>query len=131
MQKVIVNPWTWQDDYGYSQAIDVRGPNRILLCSAQGSFDGEGVLVHAGDMPGQVRQSLENLEAVLAKAGFGLADVVRLTMYSTDLDAFGAAFAAVGARLAETCCKAAQTWVGAARLATPDMLVLFEAMAMK
>lgn len=44
--------------------------------------------MYAGDMAGQVRQALDNLETVLGAAGQTLADVVRLDVYTTDLDAY-------------------------------------------
>ena len=76
--KRAVNPWTWQDAYGFSQAVAVDGAKRQLICSGQTSVDADGNPVHAGDLPAQLRQALDNLEAVLTAAGMTLADVVRL-----------------------------------------------------
>lgn len=45
--------------------------------------------------------SLDNLEAVLREAGYGLADVIRLNYYVTDVDAFIQAGEVYGARLAQ------------------------------
>ena len=43
-----------------------------------------------GDSPGdQARQCLENLSVVCAAAGASLGDAVRLTVYLTDMAAFG------------------------------------------
>ena len=39
-------------------------------------------------MRAQVAQALDNLETVLGQAGLGLGDVVRLTYYVTDVQAF-------------------------------------------
>jgi hypothetical protein len=27
-----VNPWTWQDNFGFSQAVEVSGHQRVLMC---------------------------------------------------------------------------------------------------
>jgi enamine deaminase RidA (YjgF/YER057c/UK114 family) len=32
-----VNPWQWQDPFAFSQAIDVRGAQRVLYCAGQPS----------------------------------------------------------------------------------------------
>jgi enamine deaminase RidA (YjgF/YER057c/UK114 family) len=63
-----VNPWTWQDQLGFSQGIDVRGADRVLYCAGQTSVDGEGNPLHAGDFTKQILQATDTLEAVLAKA---------------------------------------------------------------
>jgi 2-iminobutanoate/2-iminopropanoate deaminase len=69
----------------YSHAVSVDG---LLFCSGQIPLDpGSGELV--GETPGvQARQCLENLQAVCAAAGTSLARAVRLTIYTTKLEAF-------------------------------------------
>ena len=37
MIKTIINPWKWQDNLGYSQAIEVRHSEGTLYCSGQTS----------------------------------------------------------------------------------------------
>ena len=37
MEQRKVNPWTWQDEYGFSQAIEVTGAERVLYCAGQTS----------------------------------------------------------------------------------------------
>jgi 2-iminobutanoate/2-iminopropanoate deaminase len=43
----------------------------------------------APDTASQARQALENLQAILAEAGFQLGDVVKTTVFLTDLADFG------------------------------------------
>ncbi len=129
MEKKVVNPWTWQDQFGFVQAVDVSGPQRLVFCSGQTSLDENGVPVHAGDMRGQVGQALDNLETVLKDAGLTLADVVRLTIYTTDVDALISVMDLSVTRLTEANCRAAQTLLGVTRLAFPDLLVELEATA--
>ena len=129
MERRIVNPWTWQDALGFVQANELRGVQRLLVCSGQTSVDGEGRPVHPGDMTAQVGQALDNVETVLQQAGLTLADVVRLNVYTTDVDAFMGALGAVGPRLAAAGCRFASTLLGVARLSSLEMLVELEATA--
>ena len=129
MQRRIINPWTWQDAWGYVQANEVTGARRVLICSGQLATDADGHLLHAGDMRGQIGQSLDNLETVLRAAGLGLGDVVRLNYYTTDVDAFVEAMADFGERLAAANCRPACTLLGVSRLVYPDQLVELEATA--
>jgi enamine deaminase RidA (YjgF/YER057c/UK114 family) len=129
MQRQIVNPWTWQDAWGYVQANAITGARRVLVCAGQFATDGDGHLVHGGDMRGQIGQTLDNLETVLQAAGFGLGDVVRLNYYTTDVDACIEAMAEFGGRLAAANCRPASTLLGVSRLVFPGQLVELEATA--
>lgn len=80
MERRIINPWTWQDEYGYVQANEVSGAQRTLYCAGQGANDATGAAVLAGDMRGQIGLALDNLEAILSAAGYTVADIVRLNI---------------------------------------------------
>jgi enamine deaminase RidA (YjgF/YER057c/UK114 family) len=131
MERRIVNPWTWQDQFGYVQANEISGLERVLVCAGQTSVDADGQPLHEGDMGAQVGQALDNLEAVLGEAGFALADVVRMNYFVTDVDAFFQAGETYGARLAQARCRPASTLLGVSRLALPPLLVEIEATAAK
>ena len=126
-----VNPWKWQDQLRctFSQAVDVSGVQRVVYCAGQTSVDGQGRLLHPGDMEGQIEQALDNIEAVLAQANLTLANVVRLNYYTTDVDRFIQAGAKLGARLHAAGRIPAGTLLGVARLFHPDILVEIEATA--
>ena len=70
----------------YSHAVRSGG---LLFCSGQLALDPEsGELV--GDSLGeQTQRCLENLAVVCAAAGTHLHEAVRLTVYVTDMEAFG------------------------------------------
>lgn len=129
MQKRATNPWTWQDQLGFSQAIEVVGAQRTVYCAGQLSVDEDGMPLYPGDMEAQFNRALDNLEQVLGQAGLALADVVRLNYYVTDIDAFGEAAPKVDARLHAAGCKPACTLLGIARLAMPEALIEIEATA--
>lgn len=79
----------------YNQAVAAAG---LLWCSGQIALDpASGSLVGDGDVEAETRQVLRNLQAVLQAAGVGPAQVLRTTVYLTDL----ADFARVNALYAE------------------------------
>lgn len=129
MERRIINPWTWQDHFGYVQANEITGAGRILFCSGQPPVDAEGRPTSPGDMRAQCRQALANLEAVLDGAGLALKDVVRLNYYTTDVDRFFEAYDVFTSRLTETECRTASTLLGVSRLAFPELMVEIEATA--
>jgi enamine deaminase RidA (YjgF/YER057c/UK114 family) len=131
MERVIVNPWKWQDEFGFVQANKLTGPGQLLICSGQASQGEDGAPLHAGDMQLQTARALANLETVLERAGMALADVVRVVIYTTDVDRFLAeGIETWGRRLGEAGCRPATTLLEVARLAYPELLVEFEATAM-
>jgi len=74
----------------YSQAIETTA-GRMLFCSGQIPLDpASGEVVGAGDVRAQTDRVLRNLTAVLAAGGATLGDVVKTTIYLTDLQDFGA-----------------------------------------
>lgn len=75
----------------YSQAVLSEGPaGRTLFCSGQVALDpATGELV-AGDAAVQTERVMRNVEALLAGAGMGFADVVKTTVFLTDLNDFAA-----------------------------------------
>jgi enamine deaminase RidA (YjgF/YER057c/UK114 family) len=124
-----INPWSWQDKFGYSQAVDVRESTRVLYCSGQTSVDSNGNPMHRNNMTEQLAQALDNLEAVLSKAGLGLENVVRLNYYTTDVDALLAAMAALAERMAGIQPPSTSTLLGVQRLFHPDLMIEIEATA--
>ena len=129
MKREIVNPWTWQDTRGFVQANVLAGAERLVICAGQTSVDAEGIPLHAGDMRAQVAQTLDNLETVLRDAGASLGDVVRLTYYVTDLEAFGSAGDVLRERLQAAGCRPAATLLVIGGLAMPELMIEIEATA--
>jgi enamine deaminase RidA (YjgF/YER057c/UK114 family) len=124
-----INPWGWQDQFGFSQAIEVRNHTRTLYCAGQTSVDASGAPMHQGDMAAQLAQAMENLEAVLEQAALKLGDVVRLNIHTTDIDRTLQCYGEIVGRLAAVGCRPAMMLLGVSRLAFPELLVEIEATA--
>ncbi len=131
MERHTINPWSWQDRLGYSQAIEVTAGPRVLYCAGQTSTNADGEPQHPGDMGAQLAAALDNLETVLHASGYRLADVVRLNYYTTDMNVFFAHYAAVVERLGAAGCVPTGTLVGVTRLARPELMVEIEATAVR
>ncbi|MEV0585170.1 RidA family protein [Nonomuraea sp. NPDC050310] len=129
MERTAVNPWTWSLELGYNQGELVSGETRTLHVSGQTSMSAEGKPEHAGDMAAQVALSLDNLEAVLDEAGMTLANVVRLNVYTTDVDLLFQHYGVLAARLGAARVTPATTMLGVTRLAIPELMVELEATA--
>lgn len=129
MEKRIINPWTWQDNFGFVQANEVTGHQRVLICAGQTSVDENGAPMHEGDMAAQLNKALDNVETVLAAADMTLANVARLNLYTTDVDGFLESYSTFAERIAKSGCKQASTILGVTRLAFPQLLVEMEVTA--
>jgi enamine deaminase RidA (YjgF/YER057c/UK114 family) len=130
MERTAVNPWSWSVKLGFDQAQLVQGHRRELICSGQDAVDANGIAQHPGDMAAQLGLALDNLEAVLADADMTLANVVRLNIYTTDVDTLLQHFTILTERFEGTGERVASTLLGVARLVAPQLLVALEATAM-
>jgi enamine deaminase RidA (YjgF/YER057c/UK114 family) len=131
VRRTAVNPWQWSLQFGFNQAEIVEGGQRVLYCAGQTSVDGEGSPQFAGDMQAQISLAMDNLEAVLRGAGMTLANVVRLNIYTTDVDGFVANAAEMGERTGAAGVTPPGTLLGVARLAFPELMVELEATAVE
>jgi enamine deaminase RidA (YjgF/YER057c/UK114 family) len=129
MQRTAVNPWPWSAPLGFNQGELVAGHTRTLYCSGQTAMSGDGKPLHDGDLPAQLGRCLDNVQAVLAEAGMSLANLVRLTVYTTDVDLLFAHYGVLASRLAAAGVAPATTLLGVTRLAIPGQLVELEATA--
>ena len=129
MEHQIINPWTWQEQFGYVQAHAVSGAERTIYCAGVASVDDDGNPLHEGDITAQAAKSLDNLETLLRESGASLADVVRLNYYTTDIDGFFGAMEVIGPRLGQAGCRPSSTLVQVVRLALPPLLIEIEATA--
>ena len=129
MQRTPVNPWPWSLNLGYNQAELVQGISRQLICAGQTAVDATGGPQHPGDMRGQLGLAVDNLEAVLTAAGMGLGQIIRLTIYTTDVDAALQNFDLLGKRMGRASAAPPMTLLGVTRLAMPPLMIEIEATA--
>ena len=131
MKRTAINPWPWSLNLGYHQAELIEGASQQLICAGQTAVDAQGQPQYAGDMRGQIALSLDNLEAVLTSANMALADVIKLGIYTTDVDEALKHFDLLGARLGAAGVAPPMTLLGVTRLALPGLMFEIEATAAK
>ena len=71
----------------YSQGV---ATDDLVFTAGQIPLTPEGDLLDGAGVDVQTEQALENLEAVLLAAGADLSDVLKVTVYMTDIEAFEA-----------------------------------------
>ena len=85
MPKEIIVPENVHPARGYSHAIKV---GNTIYVAGQVALDEQGKLVGEGDVVAQIERSYENLRRVLEAAGATTSDVVRLNIYTRDMEGF-------------------------------------------
>ena len=95
----------------YSQAIDADG---IVYTAGMLPRDATAGNLVQGDMTAQANQIFDNLDAILKGAGGSLKNVIKVTVYMTDLADFGKFNDAMSARFGDN--KPARTTVQVAKL---------------
>lgn len=125
-----INPWDWSKGFGFSQAVRLTDPREFLVCSGQTALGPDGSLPESSDMEHQVRVALDNVVTVLAAGGMTPADIVRSTIYTTDMDACVAVLAPQVQRVLGSSLPAS-TLVGVTRLAFPELKVEIEVLAVR
>ncbi|WP_189026298.1 RidA family protein [Nocardia rhizosphaerihabitans] len=129
MERTAVNPVTWSVEMGFNQGELVSGHTRTLYCSGQTAMSSEGRPEHDGDMAAQLALSIDNVEGVLKEAGMTLANLVRLNVYTTDVDLLFQHYGVLAARLGAAGVAPATTMLEVTRLAIPGQLIELEGTA--
>jgi enamine deaminase RidA (YjgF/YER057c/UK114 family) len=122
-----VNPWEWSKAFGFSQAVDLTGAERVLMCSGQAATTADGTPTTNPDMAEQVKLAEANLTAVLDDAGMTAADIVKLTVFTTDADELIGAFGSFAGFLGDN--LPAMSLIVVSRLVYPELKVEIEATA--
>ena len=94
----ILQPPGWAPPKGYSNGIAAQG--RMIFVGGMIGWDGQGQF-HTDDFAGQVRQTLQNIVAVLAEGGARPEHIVRMTWYVVDKKEYLGAAKEVGAAYRE------------------------------
>ena len=96
----VLQPPGWPRPRGYANGIAADDGGTLVFVAGQIGWDETGAFP-ASDLPGQVRQTLRNVLAVLAEAGGRPEHIARLTWYVTDRDEYNAAQKEIGAAYRE------------------------------
>jgi 2-iminobutanoate/2-iminopropanoate deaminase len=110
-----------------SHYADAVRAGELLFVSGCVPVDGDGRLVGGDDVVAQARRVFENIASVLAVAGASPADVVKVTLYLTDIDDRPSINPVRQAFFGET--RPASTLVEVSRLAIPGAKIEVEAIA--
>jgi enamine deaminase RidA (YjgF/YER057c/UK114 family) len=129
MQTREINPTSWLQGFNINHGIEVTGAQRVLYLSGQTSNAADGSSMHAGDLVAQFKLAWSNVKDALAMAEMGPSNIVRLNMYTTDVDAFMGAAGDIIPVFAADGCKPVSTLLGVARLFEPSAMIELEATA--
>ena len=129
MKKREINPTDWLLSFNINHGIEVTGGQRVLYLSGQTSNAADGAPMYAGDLNAQFQLAWSNLKDALAMADMTPSDIIRLNMYTTDMDAFMGSDGELVTIMAEDGCKPVCTLLGVQRLFEPELMVELEATA--
>lgn len=135
MKRKAVNPTEWGLAFSMNQGEVVEGLTRYLHCSGQVALEADpdsemGIrVVHAGDLRGQIKASLANVDAVLNKAGMDRSNILSLRFFTTDVDGFLENYDAYAEWIGEAGVMPPQTLLGISRLALAELLIEVEVTA--
>lgn len=90
----VLQPEGWARPIGYSNGIEARG--RTVFVGGQIGWNGQRQF-EAHDLPGQIRQTLENILAILREAGAGPEHITTMTWYVIDRKTYSASLKEIGA----------------------------------
>jgi enamine deaminase RidA (YjgF/YER057c/UK114 family) len=126
MPREIIQPeGVWDPRPRFAQAVRIGSQ---VYIAGQTAVDGSGNVVGKGDAEAQTRQIFRNLQKCLEAAGSGFHQVVKLNIYSTDLDAHLGTITKVRREYFPKE-PVASTTVQVPRLVHPDWLLEIEAIA--
>ncbi|RKN22562.1 RidA family protein [Micromonospora musae] len=131
MRIVLDNPHTvaapFRDRFAHVARLDLTG-GALLLLAGQVGVDDDGLVVAPGDVVAQSERIFEIVDGVLAAHGAGLADVLHIRSFLTDLDDLPG-YAAVRRRLFTGTPPPASTTVEVSRLFLPGAVIEVEVTA--
>lgn len=126
MRREIINPWKWQEQYGFVHGNKVSDAATTLYVAGQTAVGEDGRNVSPGDMRKQLDQVIENIDTILRQASMDFTHVVRLNIFTVDMPKMLEAHDHMVELLKTRGCRHAGTLVGVTALADPEALVEIE-----
>ncbi|MDB5608890.1 MAG: Endoribonuclease [Bradyrhizobium sp.] len=125
-----INPPELGTPPGYSQIVDVSA-GRIIFIAGQTALDCNGNLIGKNDFAAQADQVFRNLAVALQASGCTATNLVKLTVFLTDMDNLGRYREARNRFFASVTPPAAPavTLVEVSKLYGPDFMIEIEAIA--
>ena len=125
-----INPPELGTSPGYSQVVDVRA-GRIIFIAGQTALDRDGSLIGKNDFAVQAEQVFRNLSFALQASGCTASNLVKLTVFLTDMDNLASYREARNRFFASVTPPAAPavTLVEVSKLYGPDFMIEIEAIA--
>jgi reactive intermediate/imine deaminase len=112
----------WEPIVGYSRAVKM---GNLIFVTGTTATNERGEVMGEGDMYKQAKQTLSNIERVLARAGATMKDVVRTRIFVTDISRWEEVGRAHAEHFRDV--RPATTMVEISKLIDPKMLVEIEA----
>jgi enamine deaminase RidA (YjgF/YER057c/UK114 family) len=128
MAREIIQPegvFVTRGTYPYEQ---VCRHGKHVYIAGQLALDADGKLVGRGDFAVQTRQVFRNIEKCLASVGATFDNVVKLSIFSTDMDNHVPIYAPIRSEFFSHR-NVPSTYVQVARLVDPDCLIEIDAVA--
>lgn len=130
MAKKFLRPPSLYPTFGYSHAVTVEGPGRLVFLSGQVPFDMQNRVVGEGNFDAQATAVFDNLGRALEEAGACFGDVVKMVYYVVGFEeSLRARLAAVRDRYLSVDHPPASVLLGVAALAVPGIHIEIEATA--
>ena len=123
IQQITVEP----DPYGPFRLAQGYRVGDFLFISGQASIDAQGRIVGVGDFEAQAKQAFENLDRVLRAGGSSLTNVIKVTIFLTDMRYFDRIVDLRGQWFTPP--YPADTIVEVSSLYSPDAMIEIEAIA--
>jgi enamine deaminase RidA (YjgF/YER057c/UK114 family) len=125
-----INPPELGTPPGYSQIVEVAA-GRIIFISGQTALDSDGHVVGKSDFAAQAAQVFRNLDVALQARGCTAANLVKLTVFLTDMNHLGLYREARNRFFASVTPPAAPavTLVEVSKLYGPEFMIEIEAIA--
>jgi enamine deaminase RidA (YjgF/YER057c/UK114 family) len=125
-RRLVATGGPWEATGGYSRAVVVGD-----TCWVAGTTDAGPTRrsQHPGDIVAQTLATLGIIDSALSEAGFGLADIVRIRMFVTDIGQSAEVLRVIGSVFASI--RPAATMVEVSALMDPSLLIEIEADAQR
>ncbi len=131
MKREIINPWTWQEALGFVHGNKVSNAESTFFLAGQTASDENGHCLHPGDMAKQIDRVLENIATILEQGDMDFSNVMRLNIYTVDMDKMMQAHDHMTSNLKRRGCQHTGCLLGVSALASPGALVEIEITAVK